>query len=68
MVCDVIQNGGLLTFCQYNMYKVYGRVLHAAVQFDHVTLLFFHILWCMYAWTLTSVFGPQSGGYSILRQ
>ena len=36
--------------------KVYGRVLHAAVQFDHVTLFFFYILWCTDELTLLRVY------------
>ena len=40
------------TLCQH---QVYGRVLRATVQFDHVTLLFYNILWCKYALTLTSL-------------
>ncbi len=41
------------TLCQQ---KVYGRVLRAAVQFDHVTLFFFNILSCMYELTSSNVF------------
>ncbi len=55
MVCDVMQDGGLLTFFTLCQHKMYGRVLRAAVQFDHVSLIFFNILWCTDAWTLTSV-------------
>ena len=36
--------------------KVYGRVLRAAVQFDHVTLFFFNILWCTDELTLLRVY------------
>ncbi len=35
--------------------KVYGRVLRAAIQFDHVTFFFFNILWCTDELTLLRV-------------
>ena len=40
----------------WHFQKVYGRVLRAAVQFDHVTLFFFNILWCTVELTLLRVF------------
>ena len=57
------QNEGVNRYIHFFSPTVTIRVLRAAVQFDHVTLFFFNILWCTYELTSSSVMTVHTVGY-----